>query len=72
MSERRVSVTLKLDTTAFTNAMRKVAAALQRLSLAFQTAEQRHRLRHHRREVPQISAMHAAYDRRRRARRRKR
>lgn len=64
-------VVLKLDTSRFEAAMRRAAAAASRLSLAFATPAMRHQLRHHHLETPARSAMHTAYDRRRRARRRR-
>jgi hypothetical protein len=59
-------VVLQFDATRFTSMMSRVAAAAEAFSRAL------HRAQHHRVEDLAVSAMHAAYDRRRRARRRRR
>lgn len=72
MSEGFAHVMPRLDMTRFKEGMRKVARAVSSLQLAFLAPAHRHQLRHHRREDPVRSVIHAAYDRRRRARRRRR
>lgn len=61
-------VTLTADTTAFRHALEQALAALAEI---IDTPEWRHWARHHRPEEPNLTAMHAAYDQRRRARRRR-
>lgn len=67
MAERREHVTLKIDATGWVEGMRKAAEAMRRFSFAATIARFQHR-----RKDPRISAMHSDYDKRRRARRRKR
>lgn len=78
-------VDLRIDTSKFTEAMREAARHMETLRRATQrftrawegvhwtilNAQRRHQARHHRIEDPASSRIHAAYDRRRRARRRR-
>ena len=74
-SDKAEIVVLTINEDAFmaalSRAAERAALAMRRFGLAFMSAQRRHQLRHHRPEVAHISAMHAAYDRRRRARRRR-
>lgn len=70
MAEHIEHVVIKADVRPFIAAMQRYAVAAGRLQWALFLGRHGHRMRHHRREDPQVSAMHAAYDRRRRARRR--
>jgi hypothetical protein len=77
MGDRNVHVVLKFDSSRFVEGMKRAvevaacgfhaAALVERFTAAWWS----HQRRHHRRELPWRSAMHAAYDRRRRARRRR-
>jgi hypothetical protein len=76
----RIQVTLSVDTRAFSDAMAKAAAEVARFMgsltghprLRAHLIAEAHQAQHHRLELPAVSAMHAAYDRRRRARGRRR
>lgn len=61
MVDRITHVRVKVDVSAFIAAMQRALAAMSA-----------HRARHHQVELPWRSSMHVAYDRRRRARRRRR
>jgi hypothetical protein len=67
MASRQIRVTIKADASRFVAALQVAARAAEKFAALFGRVD-----RHHRREFPQISRMHAAYDRRRRARRRRR
>lgn len=71
MADGQVHVTFSIDTLQLTRAMRRAAIAASRFQWALFLGRKQHQLQHHRREDPAGSAMHTAYDRRRRARRRK-
>lgn len=76
---RRVTLTIRADASSYLAVARDHGPAWDRL-LELQAALARqlegsallHHARHHMPEEPRISAMHTAYDRRRRARRRRR
>lgn len=75
MSGRQVKVVIEADVSAYLAVLRRVSEQLEaaaprfRASLARAARRAEHQARHHRTEEPTRSAMHAAYDRRRRARR---
>lgn len=68
---RVLRLNLSLDFAPFVAAMKRVAAAIGRLDRTLWGIERRHRFKHHNPEVPWRSALHAQYDVRRRARRRR-
>lgn len=69
--QRHVRVTLRVDTDRFVAALRRASASMPPARWRWLYAALEHGARHHRREHPARSVMHAAYDRRRQARRRK-
>lgn len=78
MPEHHEQIVLKLDTTSFVEVMRRAVANLERLADSLgllggslTRAQRAHQARHHRRETPAATALHTAYDHRRRARRRR-
>lgn len=79
MASRDVQVVLVADPRRFTEGLARATVAARRLSAALWLRENFealraavHHVRHHTPEDPARSRMHAAYDRRRRARRRRR
>lgn len=63
-------VVLNLDTSRFEAALRNLTQAFNRFTHTAAWAHIQHQDQHHRPETPARSAMHTAYDHRRRARRR--
>ena len=66
MSERKIVVRVKVDVSRFIAELRRASEAVNRWGLHLMLL---HAYQHHCPEEPVRSAMHAAYDRRRRARR---
>ena len=71
-SQERIKWAVAFDGRSFVDALRKAGKAVAAFVEAFNAIGVAHHDRHHMRELPSRSALHAAYDHRRRARRARR